>query len=428
MSATSPVDPHPLVARFDELLKLEPDWKLKQTDAAKITLREFASQPKTYYERLDRVMGNLSLFRGSSSRSWGEHWHILLLRDKSLLLVEPHNRSTSCEYLKPKVGRKAYTISSFENPPIPQEYLTQKCAQFALSHGMEARLNRLVSNLEHPGAFLVNQYINDFFLPHKPLHAQSRLHLLGPYHPKGNLAEVMHLYSRQLKSEEVDRWDALLLDNYDSLATAISVLHSQALYHGDLKGENLLVTSELGIKLIDFGSSDNLPERGFSWRGNAAYQPPMIFLHSYAVDSFYPGKEAARRQEGRLKVGRISACRGDIVDLYALGLLFYLMAVKQEPFWLQRVLGDEVNESNWEESKRAFLSGFDAWHLQCKWHENPLICEIIAPLTCDRCCTPNCCKPITASQLTERVRKLKAAHLAGSYQLPRSNEFPGLLA
>lgn len=84
---------------------------------------------------------------------------------------------------------------------------------------------------------------------------------------------------------------------------ALEYLHSHAIYHFDLKPQNILVDAKHSIKLIDFGLAGFKPKAAIA--GTPAYMSPEMVL--------------AEKPDGRS-------------DLYSLGIVFYECLTRSNPF------------------------------------------------------------------------------------------------
>jgi len=114
-----------------------------------------------------------------------------------------------------------------------------------------------------------------------------------------------------LPLEQVRRYGAQIAD-------ALAYAHERGVIHGDLKGSNILVTSEGNIKLLDFGLGRRIPRRG----------------RAEVTSSRLPLAEAGATA-GTLPYLAPEVLRGNATspqsDAWALGVLLYQMATGELP-------------------------------------------------------------------------------------------------
>jgi serine/threonine-protein kinase 11 len=96
------------------------------------------------------------------------------------------------------------------------------------------------------------------------------------------------------------------------LLEAVSYIHSEKIVHGDIKPDNLMFTEDGVLKMSDFGVAEELNDLGESdalskSSGSPAFQPPEIASGS---SMFSPTK----------------------VDVWAVGIVLYIMTVGKYPF------------------------------------------------------------------------------------------------
>jgi predicted Ser/Thr protein kinase len=112
--------------------------------------------------------------------------------------------------------------------------------------------------------------------------------------------------------EQVRRYGA-------QIAEALAYAHERGVIHGDLKGSNILVTSEGNIKLLDFGLGRRIPRSGMA----------------EVTSSRLPLAEAGATA-GTLPYLAPEVLRGDATslqsDAWALGVLLYQMVTGELPF------------------------------------------------------------------------------------------------
>jgi serine/threonine protein kinase len=103
------------------------------------------------------------------------------------------------------------------------------------------------------------------------------------------------------------------------ISGALAFAHQQGVIHGDLKGSNIIVTSEGNIKLLDFGLGRRIPRGG------------MEEVTSSRLPLAEPGGTA-----GTLPYLAPEVLRGSPTslqsDVWALGVLLYQMATGEMPF------------------------------------------------------------------------------------------------
>jgi hypothetical protein len=129
----------------------------------------------------------------------------------------------------------------------------------------------------------------------------------------------------QLRDDEL-AWARLLREarlasqmNHPHIAAALAYAHQQGVIHGDLKGSNLLVTSEGNIKLLDFGLGRRIPRQGVAEITSSRL--PLAEVGATAGTLPYLAPEVLR--------GNSTSPQS---DAWALGVLLYQMATGELPF------------------------------------------------------------------------------------------------
>ena len=112
--------------------------------------------------------------------------------------------------------------------------------------------------------------------------------------------------------EQVKRYAAQISD-------ALDFAHQQGVIHGDLKGSNIVVTSEGNIKLLDFGLGRRIPRNGMAEVTNSHL--PLAEGGTTAGTLPYLAPEVLRGDPTSLPS-----------DVWALGVLLYQMATGELPF------------------------------------------------------------------------------------------------
>ncbi len=133
-----------------------------------------------------------------------------------------------------------------------QQYRAIKCIKYEMIAG-ESILHeaKILKDLEHDGIPRVIEIQN--------IHESRELYLVQEYVAGKNLKVV--------KSACGQINELLILEWFKQLALILVYIHKKGVIHGDVKPENIMLTEEAKLKLIDFGisfSDDNKAKRAYS--------------------------------------------------------------------------------------------------------------------------------------------------------------------
>ena len=93
---------------------------------------------------------------------------------------------------------------------------------------------------------------------------------------------------------------------FRQIMDAVQFCHRNDIYHGDLKLENILISQDSTIKLVDFGCAGSTLFPINYRKGTKAYMAPEIY-----------GK---------------NRYKGEPVDIFALGVILFMMISNKSPF------------------------------------------------------------------------------------------------
>ncbi|KAF8690276.1 hypothetical protein AX14_003037 [Amanita brunnescens Koide BX004] len=108
-------------------------------------------------------------------------------------------------------------------------------------------------------------------------------------------------------------------------AQGVHYIHSEGIVHGDLKGDNILLDSDLHCRIVDFGLARHSAATA---TGNVAFSihfaPPELFgkctkCGQASCDGTLPGHEVQRKKTME-------------TDIYAFGCLYYSIFFNTIPF------------------------------------------------------------------------------------------------
>jgi len=132
------------------------------------------------------------------------------------------------------------------------------------------------------------------------METKSMLYLVSEYAPQGEIFEYIARHGRMS--------EALARRKFWQMVLAVEYCHSRRVVHRDLKAENLLLDSNMNIKIADFGFSNFWsPSSNLNtWCGSPPYAAPEVF-------------------EGQ-------QYKGPEIDVWSLGVVLYVLVCGALPF------------------------------------------------------------------------------------------------
>ncbi|CAI5709651.1 unnamed protein product [Peronospora destructor] len=187
--------------------------------------------------------------------------------------------TTTGEHVSVKVFNKASMVEARRSMVADGQYVPEKAV-----HRVRRRLLKLVSELEisksldHPN---IVKYLGAFETSH-------RICIIHEFVKGSDLLE------RLLENGKMSQDQAAVVVR--QLLSALEYCHTRNIFHRDLKLENVMITKDLEVKLIDFGMSEvvaNAEQPLETVCGTPLYcSPEVLFLHSSAANArkgFYGG-------------------------------------------------------------------------------------------------------------------------------------------
>jgi len=103
------------------------------------------------------------------------------------------------------------------------------------------------------------------------METKSMLYLVSEYAPHGEIFEYIARHGRMS--------EALARRKFWQMVRAVEYCHSRRVVHRDLKAENLLLDSNMNIKIADFGFSNywSPSSKLTTWCGSPPYAAPEVF-------------------------------------------------------------------------------------------------------------------------------------------------------
>jgi len=142
---------------------------------------------------------------------------------------------------------------------------------------------------------------------------------LGKY---GNLDNFLHRYlKRDILSETFINYIA------KQILEALNYMHRKKLYHMDLKKGNIVLDSELNIKLIDYSSTISFGKEN----------PNTLYVFPKIGTGRYMSPELMNRTNIEIKYG-------EKLDIFSLGVTLYNLAFGCYPYGLSNIKGDDYNQ------------------------------------------------------------------------------------
>lgn len=132
------------------------------------------------------------------------------------------------------------------------------------------------------------------------METKSMLYLVSEYAPHGEIFEYIARHGRMS--------EALARRKFWQMVRAVEYCHSRRVVHRDLKAENLLLDSNMNIKIADFGFSNfwSPASNLTTWCGSPPYAAPEVF-------------------EGQ-------QYKGPEIDVWSLGVVLYVLVCGALPF------------------------------------------------------------------------------------------------
>ncbi|GAB3976125.1 hypothetical protein GCM10028806_34980 [Spirosoma terrae] len=117
---------------------------------------------------------------------------------------------------------------------------------------------------------------------------------------------------------------------YSQILPAFAHAHHKGLVHRDVKPSNFFLTASGNMKVLDFGIAKILENAEL----NSANSSSSVSIFSSSGTPYYKSKEHILRP----------ASVNHLTDVYALGLMFYILTTGQEPYDTEQITDDILNK------------------------------------------------------------------------------------
>eukprot|EP00127_Corallochytrium_limacisporum_P000606 Clim_evm5s22 gene=Clim_evmTU5s22 len=203
-----------------------------------------------------------------------------------------------------------------------------------LHHPHIVRLYEVLEEEDNEGLYLVMEYVDGgvlFKLPESTEDRVNETHLSVTPSPTDNRRKhkARPIFQARMPETTARKYIVQLL-------LAVETMHHYGIAHRDIKPDNILVSSDGGVKLADFGiavAMDKTMTRGTGTEGTPAFLSPEVI--DYDEDEYD------------------SPPRGQPADIWAMGVTFYMMVVGRAPFMSKSIplLYDKIieEEVTWPE-------------------------------------------------------------------------------
>ncbi|XP_043287744.1 MAP/microtubule affinity-regulating kinase 4-like isoform X2 [Venturia canescens] len=148
----------------------------------------------------------------------------------------------------------------------------------------------IMKQLEHPHIIKLYQVME----------TKNMIYMVCEYANKGEIFDYIARFGRMGESRAKSTFAQIL--------SAVEYCHATGIAHRDLKAENLLLDSQMNVKIADFGFSNRFVpgERLSTWCGSPPYAAPEVFRGKH-----YAGPE---------------------IDVWSLGVVLYVLVCGALPF------------------------------------------------------------------------------------------------